>query len=221
MPFREIKSATYCEFKKGEYLISEGEEVKFVYYLTQGIVKRMQVDSSGAKRTIEQRDAKEIKGTVNAIIGVALAYSTQEKAHSRYVFKAMTDCKCYRIEKEEYRKWAHEHNDILEDTIRLIIRENADTNDWIENKRYTGAMPTYVCQKLLLEAKKCGDKYFLPDTFVASDMAFRMGIHKVTMSRIMRALKEAGVLKKVGKVWEIQDYEALVAFAEGEPLKYK
>ncbi len=221
MPFREIKSATYCEFKKGEYLISEGEEVKFVYYLIEGVVKRMQVDNAGVKRTLEKRDAQVIAGTIDAIIGIAMAYSTHETYYSSYVFKAMTDCKCYRIEKNEYRKWAHEHNDILEDTIRLIIRENADLNDWIENKRYTGTMPMYVCQKLLLEAEEHNGKYVLPQSFVASDMAFRMGIHKVTMSRIMRALKEVGVLKKVDKSWEIQDYEALVAFAEGAPLKYK
>ena len=79
----------------------------------------------------------------------------------------------------------------------------------------------YVCQKLLLEAEKHDDKWILPPNFVASDMAFRMGIHKVTMSRIMRALKEEGVLKKTDKYWEISDYEALAAFAEGEPLKYK
>ena len=55
LPFREIKSAVYCEFKKGESLISEGEEVHYVYYLTDGIVKRMQVDNNGCKRTIEKR----------------------------------------------------------------------------------------------------------------------------------------------------------------------
>ena len=221
MPFREIKSAVYCEFKKGECLISEGEEVHYVYYLTDGIVKRMQVDNNGCKRTIEKRDSKAINGKVDAIIGLALAYSTQEKIHSRYVFKAVTDCKCYRIEKEEYRKWAHAHADVMEETICLIIRENADTNDWIENKRYQGTMPMYVCQKLLLEAEKHDDKWILPPNFVARDMAFRRGIHKVTMSRIMRALKEEGVLKKTDKYWEISDYEALAAFAEGEPLKYK
>ena len=79
MPFREIKSAVYCEFKKGEYLISEGEEVHYVYYLTDGIVKRMQVDNNGCKRTIEKRDSKAINGKVDAIIGLALAIVRRKK----------------------------------------------------------------------------------------------------------------------------------------------
>ena len=47
------------------------------------------------------------------------------------------------------------------------------------------------------------------------------GLSKQTVSTVMRALKEEGVLKKTDKYWEISDYEALAAFAEGEPLKYK
>lgn len=215
MPFREIPGAQYCEFKKGDIIINEDEQVTHIYYLVSGTVKRMLVTDDGNKNVLEIKTAV---GSVTSILGILFLYFSMTR--SNFIFKAQTDCICYKIERDDYLKWVHGRPDILEETIEFVISEFERTLYSVKsNSKRTTAMQ--VCQYLLSNVESDGQRYYIPKKYTNNDIACILGIHKMTFSKIMRALREETVIINNGKEMVVLDYPKLQKYANEESLQYK
>ena len=215
MPFRHIPGAVRCELKKGDIIIDEDELVTHVYYLTSGTVKRMAVDEDGTKNVLEIKTAV---GSVSSIIGIYILYTSSRC--SQLVFQAKTDCVCYKIECEKYLKWVHDQPDILEETIKFLMLEFEILSYAFKgsSKKTTAKQ---VCKYLLDNVETDGQRYYIPKKYTTHDIACILGIHKMTLSKILRALREEMVIESNNREMVVLDYPKLQKYANEESLQYK
>ena len=183
--------------------------------MTSGTVKRMAVDEDGTKNVLEIKTAV---GSVSSIIGIYILYTSSRC--SQLVFQAKTDCVCYKIECEKYLKWVHDQPDILEETIKFLMLEFEILSYAFKgsSKKTTAKQ---VCKYLLDNVETDGQRYYIPKKYTNHDIACILGIHKMTLSKILRALREEMVIESNNREMVVLDYPKLQKYANEESLQYK
>ena len=78
-----------------------------------------------------------------------------------------------------------------------------------------------VCGYLLDKVEFDGQKYFIPKQYTNNDIACILGIHKMTLSKIMRALREEAVIQSNRKEIIVLDYPKLQKYALEKGLQYR
>ena len=214
MALREIPGAKYLKFKKGDIIINEGEEVTDLYYLVSGKVERISINENGEKNIIE---IKADKNGIASMLGVSYAY--HENNHSQFVFKTCSECECYKVAVNEYKKWVHDKPDVLEEIIMFFVKESAKSRRFF-NARIKGDTSKELCTFLIKNAVKTKDGYIVPSNCCLKDFAAVIGVHKGTLSRIMKKLKEENIVERCQEGIKIVDYEKLKIYSE-EEMKYK
>ncbi|MGL5378582.1 Crp/Fnr family transcriptional regulator, partial [Clostridium sp.] len=78
--------------------------------------------------------------------------------------------------------------------------------------------PARLCKLLINLAQYKQDKYFLHKYFTYVELAKYLGVHSVTISRIMLTLKNMSVIEKEGHCIIISDMEKLINLANSPHL---
>ena len=216
MAFREIPEAKYCTFKKGDIIINEGEKVNDLYYLVSGQVERISINENGEKNTL---GIKAEKNGVASLLGIYYAYDDEKDRYSAFVFKAASRCVCYKIPIKNYRQWVRSKPDIMEETILYFKNDYTQTLDML-SAHIKGDTSKEVCKFLLKNAVKKNDRYIVPKKRYLKDLAVVLNVHKVTISRIMRKLKEKGIVVRTEEGIEILNYKELEHYTK-ECMKYR
>lgn len=73
---------------------------------------------------------------------------------------------------------------------------------------------------MLKNAVKKNDRYIVPKKRYLKDLAVVLNVHKVTVSRIMRKLKEKGIVVRTEEGIEILNYKELEHYTK-ECMKYR
>lgn len=84
-----------------------------------------------------------------------------------------------------------------------------------------GLMAAIVCNRLAaLMRPLWRDKkdYYVPSFFTITDTSANIQLHRVTVSRIMKRLTEAGIIEKKSYGWKIFNPGLLEEHASGEKL---
>lgn len=89
MPFRNLPGATLCTFKKGEHLISAGDEVQAIFYLSSGVVYRIMTRASGNETIVSRKVGGQ---GVSSLIGIYILYSEEIPYIAANDFVAYSDC---------------------------------------------------------------------------------------------------------------------------------
>lgn len=186
MVFREIPDSVCKTFKRNDVIINEGEALEYIYYLVDGEASRIMINDEGEKFCL---DVKVGDDGINSILGLYFVYGTNEENYSPVLFVANTDCICYQISIQDYLEWTSNRNDILQDTIYYFVNDSIKTMQYFKHSQKKETTRE-VCEFLLTHSVKSGEKYVVPKQFKLKNLAATIGVHKVTVSRIMNALKE-------------------------------
>lgn len=209
MPFRDLPGVVECRFRKGDTIIYDGEEVKYIYYLQKGTVYREVITESGNESILSTKTGDSL---VHSLVGILILYRT---GLSNSNFIARTNCLCYRIPKDVCMKYLLDHPPLLEDLVRLAMSECGRMFELFQMKS-EGSTSSLLCELILRNAEARDGGVFLQKKYTNVEIAKFLSVHKVTVARILRVLKEEGCVARTKNGLEILDETKLQAYANGE-----
>lgn len=216
MPFRNLPGAKLTQYKKGEVLLASGQRLTHLFYLVEGIVGREIITENGNETIVT---IKTTETPVDALVGLILLYRDSDISNSTFVAK--TDCTCYLIPRESYVQVANQNPELLLSTIRLMTRETKRLTELYTSKR-EGDAASRLCALLLSQCQEQGGRYRVPIHWNNLEIAKYLGIHSVTVSRILKILKQNGCLYRSGQGLVLSDPDKIAAYAEHrEHLNYR
>lgn len=205
-----------CKFKKGDYIIKHGEEIKSIYYLAKGSCYRTAFTEKGSEIIYSIKNSSG--SFVHSLLGVLILYSDGVSITN---FIARTNCDCYKIPKEIFFEYVRDKADILNQILSMAMREYRDLICFYQ-ARQAGTVANFLCSQLLKNVRK--EQQEAPganDYNSIKKLSGLLGVHKVTVAKIFKALREEGVINKDGKNIVILDEKQLARYAKGEEtIKY-
>ena len=214
MPFRDLPGVTQCRFKKGEKLIVAGEEIEYIYYLIKGTVYRELVTAKGYEGIFACKKSEDI---ADALVGILILYNKTGSVGSRYDFVAHTDCTCYRIPKDVCMEYLRDHPVLLERVLEHAMRELTKMTQLFLARR-EGTATTHLCFLLLRRAKETENGLLVSRKLTNVEISKLLNVHKVTISRMLRALREEGVIERTSEGILILQPDRLKQYAKNEAI---
>ncbi len=214
----KLKGAELKHYKKGQILIYQGDPVTHLYYLVKGTVFREVVTPDGYESVPSVKTAAS-KGIASMVAVLAL-FTGNENLASNSTFITMSPCTCYKIPKDSVMEYLLANPDELVHVVELAMREHANLFQLLV-MRNEGQVANRLC-KLLLDRCICdGGNYLVTGQSTNVDLAKFLCVHKVTIARIIRQLKEEGVISKKGSAIRILDHDKMREYADcRRQLKY-
>ncbi len=213
----DIEQFELVNFKKGHYLVKQGEKVDYVYFLAGGSCKVYGLTPKGEEVVYDMREAKP--RTIRCFIG-GLSACRPDTPH-RGSFQAASECYAYRLSVEEFKTFLIEHPRVFDAFMAWVMDRYAILEDMFLFKQTQNA-PGLVASVVLGHVIKAKDAYYLSPEMTNSGIARFAGANRVTVVRIMQALEREGVLEKTEEGTFVRDLDRLRHYASGElTLKYK
>jgi CRP-like cAMP-binding protein len=217
MDLQKMPGVHYCEFKKNDIIIRQGEKLDAVYYLISGVCYRRAVNKKGDEIIYgikESQPGTEFSPNfVQSVIGVLVLYS--EDGISSSNFCASVKCCCYRIPKEVFFSYVQDKPDAITQIAKLAMKELRILAGSFQ-ARQEGQVANQLCRLLLKHAKPGPDGVLTVKNLSNLAIGQLLGIHKVTVSRILRALKLEEVIDKYRNCIVIRDGNRLKEYAWSE-----
>lgn len=220
MAFPALPGVEPCFFKKGQKLICSGQVVDYVYYLKKGIVHREIVTANGTESILS---CKEGGGLTDSIVGILILYRNPEnrKPISHYTFVAVTDCYCQKIPAAVCKQYFHEHTVLLEQVVSTALNE-ADYLMQLYLSKSEKSAPSVLCSIIMAHTEQRTEGLYLPKTYNNIELSKLSNIHKVTISRILKALKDESVIEKTPYGMRVLDEDRMKSYADNKcQLEYR
>lgn len=215
MSLKELSDCC-CVFQKGETIVAQGEVVAYVYYLEKGVCFRTLTTDKGDEVIY---NLKESGQDIRSLIGALSLYSS--RGYSNYSFIAKTPCQCLRIPAARFKDWAKDRPDVLMNLLLMAMDYYQELMADFQS-RQEGRVANRLCQLLLQDSYFTNGQLCVSKNYTHAQLGAFLGIHKVTVSRILRTLREEGVLTKTAHDLVITDPLRLRRYADGvEKLNYK
>lgn len=209
MDFLMLPGVSECHFRKGDVLIYAGQEVDCVYYLKKGVIYREIITASGNESILSTKAGDRL---VESLVGVLIFYHPGPSTSN---FIAHTNCICYRIPKKVCMDYLLEHPKLLEDVVRLSMEEYVRLYELFQVKQ-EGSAAGQLCKFLLEHSEETKEGRLLPKNYTNVTMAKFLSVHKVTVARIIRVLKEEGTVARTKEGLLLLSPDKLNAYAESE-----
>ena len=208
MPLKDLSDCCRV-FQKGETIVAQGEWVEYVYYLEKGICYRTLTTDKGDEVIY---NLKESGQGIRSLIGVLTLYS---RGYSNYSFIAKTPCHCLRIPAKRFKDWAKDQPEVL---LSLLLMAMDYYNELMIDfqSHQEGRVANRLCQLLLQNSQLVDGQLIIGKSYTHAELAAFLGIHKVTVSRILRSLRDEGVLTKTPAGLLVSNPARLRLYAEGQ-----
>lgn len=218
MDFAALPGARTRNFKKGDILIGQGEVVDDLYYLVNGVVYRNVLTERGMETTLTIKKTTATS-EIECLIGVLVLY--KEGRVSSGSFIAKTDCTCIRIPYKAFMQEARKDPDILEQILYFSLKNYMSLLEMYQIKQ-EGDTVSKLCNLLLANSSEKNGRLICSAKLPNADLADRLGVHPVTVSRIMSKLKEEKIIAKDKNGLEILDEAYMRGIASHEiSLSYR
>lgn len=210
------KIGQFRNIKKGECLDCKGAYEKSAFCLVKGLCALTSITKSGDEKIYHYFSNRRIIGFVPAYIPDTVL----ETQNSLFVIYAKTDCEVYEISYDHFCDFIA-HNPTLSDAIILSLVENFIGVLYHFNSLQEDPTPIRLCKTLLDLAENHHGKLKLHSHFTYVELAKYLGVHTVTISRIMATLKTEGIILKDGHSIIIKNKDKLIDYIKSEhPLPY-
>jgi len=210
MDLIKMPGVVYCEFKKGESIIRQGEKVDFIYYLLSGTCYRTTITGKGDEIIY---GVKESNDFVKSLVGVLILYANGFSVSN---FIAKSKCCCYKIPKETFFEYVKDKSEILSQLLYLAMWELRELHALFQS-RQEGKVANRLCELLLKNSQNRQDKLVVNKVYSNNAEISRfLGIHKVTVAKILKTLRDEGIIDKQKEGIVILDEKKLVSYAKAE-----
>ena len=213
MKLKEIPIKTYCEFKKGEYIIHQNERIEYVYKIISGVCYRTDTSERGSEIVYEIKSSAS-KG-VESILGSLVVFSG---GISTCNFVAHTKICCYKIPCDVFYNYVISNSELCVEMLQLALKNYQAVKERYRAKSY-GNTFSQLC-KLMLEHSGYQDDELVVASFNNKLLSQYLGIHQVTVSKMLKYLKADGVIEKGKKGLVILDAYKLNKYANMDGIVY-
>ncbi|EGW39110.1 Crp/Fnr family transcriptional regulator [Desulfosporosinus sp. OT] len=211
MELFKMNGVEQCEFKKGSYIIRQGENVDYLYYLTSGTCYRTLITEKGDEIIY---GIKESNNSIRSIMGVLSLFSN---GISAYHFIAKSKCCCLKIPKDTFLKYVQDDANILRQLLQMATGNIRELVDSLQ-ARNEGKVGNRLCKFLLNKSQDDHGVLLVNKYYSNATISRFLGIHKVTVAKILRALKNEGILKKEKDGIIILNENKLTSYANDEKI---
>lgn len=212
----QLRGAVRCSYEKGDYLVYQGEKIDYVYYLVSGIC-------IGAVETEEgneflQDEIVSGKG-VCSVAALGMVFDNQGICTNGIL--ALTKVECYRIETKVILEYLMANPGELIAFLANLMSKYVEVVKRYNSRCQIKTMDR-LCQFILSHSEDHDGHLILGKRYSNQDLAKYMGVHPVTLSRMLTALKEKGYISKTQAGWKVLNLDGLVACAQGlERVQYR
>ena len=217
MELLSLPGVHYCEFQKNDTIIHQDEKLEFVYYLISGVCHRKAINKRGDEIIYgvkePQSGANAKQSLVQSVLGVLVLFSDDSISSNNFI--AQEKCCCYRIPRDIFLAYVKNKPEILILVAQQAIKELRLLTRAFQ-ARQEGEVANQLCRLLLNRAKIDSEGTLLICGLSNLAISQLLGIHEVTVNRILRALKAEGVISKTRTVIKIEDPPRMEAYAKAE-----
>ena len=190
--FLSLGEKKWC--KRGESLLPIGKPVTQLYYLKQGRAGRLVTASNGAEKFIKVVCDQSIVGEV-LFFRNGINYDP---------FVAIEDCEYYLFDEKTVNQVLLKDEQFVHDLIQWFCRRMASLNSQVTDSLVK--TPYYrVCKFLLEYVQAFGQvddagRYIYQGKLSHYDIAKYTGIHRVSVTNVLKQLQEEQIIQKDRKV---------------------
>lgn len=198
-PYEILKNISIKEYKKGEFLLEQGNKKELFYIIVEGIFDIYTVSESGKKYLIQTYTNGDYIGEL-------------EISHNKpYVstVKARGCSKLIEIKRNDFLKWIDIDRNFSQYLIRTLCKSTyALCENTSNNTLYT--LKQRICQYLIESINKsCGsDKFYIK--IKTDNLGDKMGVTQRSINRVLKQLKEIGVIDIKNSNVIVKDYDLLI-----------
>jgi len=194
------------KIKKGDSLFEEGEKLKGVYCVRDGVSKLSKLSANGKDQIVKLAAKGEVMGQRSVI--------AEESANLSAV--AVNDMEVCFIPKEAIVNTLHKNPDFTFEVLRLMAHDLREADDVIVNMSQK-TVKQRIAEAFLYLKKNYGEDQngFLNLTLSREDIANVVGTATESCIRIISEFKKKGMLKSSGKKLGIADEKKLQDLADG------
>ncbi len=205
-------AGTLQKLPKGHIFFDGYDGLDAIYFLTDGFCALMSLKHSGKEHIYHYLKP-------GSIIGVFLEHTHEENTDTEayFLLKAKSNCTVYRIEKDHIFELMQAYPQIL----KFIMLSMANTSRNLLKHFYTAQesnAASKIAFTLLSLAEEVNGDFILHKEFNYPELSKYLGIHHITVARIIGRFKEEGIIKKIGHSIKILDQEALMEYAQSKKL---
>ena len=197
---------TTKKVKKGEPLFEEGDKLKGVYCVREGVSKLSKLSANGKDQIVKLATKGEVMGQRSVI--------AEESAHLSAV--AVNDMEVCFIPKEVIVNTLHKNPDFTFEVLRHMAHDLREADDVIVNMSQK-TVKQRIAEAFLYLKNNYGedDKGYLNLTLSREDIANVVGTATESCIRIISEFKKKGLLKSSGKRLGIADEKKLKDLVDG------
>lgn len=211
MKFASIPGATYIVVKEGEYIGHQGNTLDYVYYLLEGSSKGIVTTQTGQEFIINTRDVN----SKNKLINVFSAFCEPPVLVPCDTI-AVEDCRCLRIPMQEFKNYLKTDPELLLSLLEELMELYNVLLYQFQFRQETNA-PSAVCAHLVANVHKYENSSFVAkEISKTSYISQLLGIHVVTVSKILSALKNLEIITKEDGCIVVLDLDKLQQYANKE-----
>ena len=211
----QLPDSQTCRFVKGEYLIRQGEAMPYIYYLQSGRCERIEYSDCGDEIIF---NTKMSGSGLNAVVGLNNLWNTEPVSFSSFLAK--TNVICCRIDAALAKEALLLRPDILDAIISLQMDNYLRLRALFKchQERRT---PSLLCDLLLKQADPDPDgRLRLPKSLTNVSISRQLGVHQVTVAKIMAHLQKEALIKRTPQGLLLLDPQQLEAYANGQKMAY-
>ncbi len=197
--FAEIQDTTqYCTFKKGEVMLKQGEESKYLIYMTSGIVKFNFQEENRRNYILTLQKSPSLLGLVNIMNEDTNAFS----------ICAIEDCEGCLIDVSLLKKYAFQNQTFLLSILRMsteMFKDSIFSFIRLAHKHVYGRIADIL---LYLSEEIYQNKEFRL-SLSRQELAEYAGCSKENVIHTLRGMDSDAIIRVTTKNIEILDYERL------------
>ncbi len=199
---------------KGTVVLGVNRSVDGVYFIAEGIVETVLHTVSGPEKLLYRLG----KG---CIFGEVCCFAPGENREA--MVKARTDCTVYFFKRETIEGViAREHPHLLIEMIRILghivrmygilLQDSLGLDFFVRVCRFL----VYLVQFRAAEGAGTQGRVIIQSDMTQSEMARLLGVHRVTVTKAVKRLKDLGVIRRfTKKELDITDFPRLCQLSEG------
>lgn len=197
-------------FKRGEYIVKQGQAVEYIYFLACGKALRNIFTVKGDELIYDEVTADE---SVYCLIGALTIYSPIIIHETNFIAK--TDCICYKIYYKDFFDFLSAYPSVMHELLYRALKSYHSVNLNFQAKQ-KGMAPARVCSFILENAQNANDSLILAKKFNISEIARYLGMHRITVNKIILTLIEQNICRYTKSGLKILDQTALKQYANNE-----
>lgn len=212
------RHGSLIEVKKNTLLLSADtiSQTPYVYYLLEGICSLTGYSFNGQEKVLLYHRADSLIGFNPYLSGI----SSNDFSYSGPSLLTRTRCRLYRIPAADFRHYLDTSLEFNQYMVHLLSESYHRTLAHFKQLQEESSV-TVICRFLLSMMTATDAGPVLPRFFTHDEISKYLGVHLVTVSRILSRMQKSGYVERIPSGLLIKDPAALMEFVEnGNTFKY-